>query len=201
VVELTAPDVALHDSWLAAAAEFTALGEYQHGSGLTPDGDAPRPGLPAWRPAELADLGHFAAFLQWLATLEHRHVTAPLALVPDTKLWITRAAPAEPISTGSAQTREFVGSVSLRHELNAFLFEEGGHIGYSVRPSKRRQGIATRALDLTLDVARGIGLDQVLVTCDDDNAASARTIEACGGELEDVRNGKRRYWIVLPAVA
>lgn len=196
MVELTAPDTALHESWLGAAAEFAERGEYQHGSGLTPDDGAPRPGCPVWRPADLSEPEQFARFVDWLAGLEHRHVTAPLGMVPDTKLWITRADPAGPV-----QHREFVGSVSLRHELNAFLFEEGGHIGYSVRPSMRRQGIATRALDLTLDVARRIGLDQVLLTCDDGNLASARTIETCGGELEDVRRGKRRYWIALPSVA
>ena len=198
MVELTAPDVALHASWLAGAAEFTAAGDYAHGSGLTEDGVEPRPGLPAWRPVELADPLRFAAFVDWLGSLQHRQVTTPLGMVPDTKLWITRPSPAPGRGEGPV---EFVGSVSLRHELNAFLFEEGGHIGYSVRPSARRQGIATRALDLTLDIARGLGLEQVLVTCEDDNVASARTIQACGGELEDVRHGKRRYWISLPAVA
>ena len=39
------------------------------------------------------------------------------------------------------------------------------------------------------------GLDRVLVTCDEDNVASRRTIERGGGVYEDSRNGKRRYWI------
>jgi len=38
------------------------------------------------------------------------------------------------------------------------------------------------------------------VTCDDNNAASRRVIERCGGVLEDVRltesgGTTRRYWI------
>jgi predicted acetyltransferase len=37
-----------------------------------------------------------------------------------------------------------------------------------------------------LGVAWGIGLDQVLVTCDDANVASIGVIEACGGRLESV---------------
>ncbi len=90
-----------------------------------------------------------------------------------------------------------VGFVAIRHRLNAFLLEEGGHIGYSVRPSRRRQGFASRALALALEEARRLGLDRVLLTCDDDNLASARTIEVNGGVLETVRHAKRRYWIGL----
>ncbi len=96
-----------------------------------------------------------------------------------------------------------LGITRLRHHLNAELEIEGGHIGYAVRPSARRQGCATRQLSLMLDQARGIGLTRVLVTCDDDNVGSARTIEKNGGVLEDRRvspdSGKliRRYWIAL----
>ncbi len=49
----------------------------------------------------------------------------------------------------------------------------------------------------SLGQARVLGLERVLVTCEDDNVASARTIERCGGVLEDVRQGMRRYWIDL----
>lgn len=35
-------------------------------------------------------------------------------------------------------------------------------------------------------VARSPGVDSVLVTCDDDNAGSARVIEKCGGVLDSV---------------
>ena len=94
---------------------------------------------------------------------------------------------------------EVIGFLNLRHELNAWLREEGGHIGYSVRPARRRQGHATRALALGVRRAAELGIDRVLVTCDTDNAPSARTIEAGGGVFEDVRNDKRRYWITPPA--
>lgn len=96
-----------------------------------------------------------------------------------------------------------LGISRLRHRLNPSLEIEGGHIGYAVRPSVRRQGCATRLLSLVLDQARGIGLTRVLVTCDDDNTGSAHTIEKNGGLLEDKRisphSGKliRRYWIEL----
>jgi predicted acetyltransferase len=91
-----------------------------------------------------------------------------------------------------------VGFLALRHELNAWLLEEGGHIGYSIRPSRRREGHATRALALALRRAAELGIEQALVTCDEGNEPSARTIERNGGAYEDTRNGKRRYWIDTP---
>jgi predicted acetyltransferase len=97
-----------------------------------------------------------------------------------------------------------VGRVSIRHALNPFLERIGGHIGYVVVPEFRRKGYATEILRQALLIARErLGLDRVLVTCDDDNAASIRTIENNGGVLENVVTGvdlakpKRRYWIAV----
>ena len=88
-----------------------------------------------------------------------------------------------------------VGRVSLRHELTPWLLEVGGHIGYAVRPSARRRGYATAALARVLPVAADLGIDPALVTCDEDNIGSRKAIEANGGVLEDVRNGKLRFWV------
>lgn len=95
-----------------------------------------------------------------------------------------------------------VGRVSIRHSLNAYLERVGGHIGYTVVPEFRRRGVATEILRQTLIIARDrFGLRRVLVTCDDDNAGSIRTIEKNGGVLESVvadpemARPKRRYWI------
>jgi len=100
-----------------------------------------------------------------------------------------------------AEASIYLGAITLRHSLNDFLLRAGGHIGYSIRPSARRRGLATWALAEVLTEARGLGLDRVLVTCGDDNLASARTIEKNGGVLEDVRATglglTRRYWIAL----
>jgi predicted acetyltransferase len=90
---------------------------------------------------------------------------------------------------------EYLGRISLRHELNALLHEWGGHIGYAVRPSARRRGHATAALRRMLEICGERGIDPVLVTCDVDNRASRRTIEGAGGEYEDTREGKLRFWV------
>ena len=52
--------------------------------------------------------------------------------------------------TGSWKRDEFIGHVSIRHELNAALEVQGGHIGYAIRPSKQQQGYGSRLLALAL---------------------------------------------------
>jgi predicted acetyltransferase len=94
-----------------------------------------------------------------------------------------------------------VGRVSIRHELNDFLLRIGGHIGYTVVPEFRRRGYATEMLRQSLAIAQRFGLTRVLVTCDDNNVGSMRTIEKNGGVLENAVTGpdldtpKRQYWI------
>jgi predicted acetyltransferase len=98
--------------------------------------------------------------------------------------------------------KRIVGRTSIRHTLNDDLARAGGHIGYVVVPEFRRRGHATTILRMSLQVARELyGIHRVLVTCDDDNVASIRTIEKNGGVLENAIEGpdlarpKRRYWI------
>ena len=88
-----------------------------------------------------------------------------------------------------------VGFLNLRLLLNDHLLQEGGHIGYSVRPSARGKGLAKGQLRQGLQVAKSKNIRQVLVTCDSDNVASRAVILANGGALEDIRGGKERYWI------
>jgi predicted acetyltransferase len=130
----------------------------------------------------------FPRYLEVLAEQE-RGSKLPLNHVPSTFLF------------AYVKTR-IVGGVSIRHSLNADLERVGGHIGYVVVPEFRRRGHATMILRQSLQIAREkLGIPRVLVTCDDDNIGSIRTIERNGGILEevitgpDLRKPKRRYWI------
>jgi predicted acetyltransferase len=106
----------------------------------------------------------------------------PAGYVPDTLLWLSDGA-------------EWLGRLSIRHELNEMLLEVGGHIGYDVRPSARRRGHGTEMLRQALPMARQLGIDPALVTCDVDNIGSRKVIEANRGRLEDERHGKLRFWV------
>lgn len=96
-----------------------------------------------------------------------------------------------------------VGMVNIRLALDDYLSRFGGHIGYGIHPAERRNGYAKAQLRMALDVCRKEGIHSVLLTCRHGNTASARTILACGGVLEnelfDERKGEltQRYWITL----
>lgn len=173
--ELTRPTTDLFDSWAAAVAEFG-------------DGHVDGSGLQAPVTPDRATLD---ALIEQSTVLADTSAELPADAVHNDLYWIE-------------DDGEVVGFLSFRHDLNDYLREVGGHIGYSVRESRRRRGYASAALRLGLERAREIGLDRVMVTCDDDNVGSYRTIEGAGGVLQDVRtrpeHGEqpvRRYWIAL----
>jgi predicted acetyltransferase len=99
---------------------------------------------------------------------------------------------------------ELVGRTSIRHELTDFLLKAGGHVGYGVVPAHRRKGYATEIMKESLNyIKKNLPeLKKILVTCDEGNIGSEKTIEKNGGELEniiDMPSGprKKRYWINL----
>jgi predicted acetyltransferase len=94
-----------------------------------------------------------------------------------------------------------VGAVNIRHDLNEALLLNGGHIGDGVRPSERGKGIATQMIAMALDECRKLGIRKVLMVCDKENIASAKSIRRNGGILENevLVDGvtEQRYWIEL----
>jgi predicted acetyltransferase len=176
VTALARPDVRLYDTWAAAMSEHHPEGLHVNGSGLWM--------LPEAEQWDLTERGCRRLVDVLLAAADEPEDAGEIDTVPCEFYWVTDGAP-----------EEVVGFLALRTRLNTWLFEEGGHIGYSVRPSRRREGHASRALGLAVQRAAALGIERALVTCDDDNLASARTIERNGGAYEDTRNGKRRYWI------
>lgn len=174
MTSLERPDLRFRASWADAVAEFAEAGDFMHGSGLW-----------AFDTLDTSEEGA-RPVVEFLLRQDDPDVELPEDRVTCTYFWI-------------ADGDEFVGYLALRHRLNDWLLEEGGHIGYGVRPSRRREGHATRALVLALEEAATLGLDRVLVTADEDNVGSWRVIEAVGGVQEDVRKGKRRYWVETAA--
>ena len=173
------PHPRYQQSFLACVQEIRDAGEDDHWTGLTIFGEE------TYTVEELAgpaDPAAFAAFAQRLRELALPETRRPEGMVPATTLWWVDGD-------------EYLGRLSIRHELTDVLREFGGHIGYVVRPSARRQGHAGAMLAASLPFARALGIDPALVTCDADNAGSRRVIESGGGVLEDQREDKLRFWV------
>ncbi|MBP3708038.1 MAG: GNAT family N-acetyltransferase [Clostridia bacterium] len=98
---------------------------------------------------------------------------------------------------------KIVGIINIRHALNDYLYNYGGHIGYCIIPSERRNGYAYKQLLLGLEYCKSININRVLITCLDYNIGSSKTIEKAGGVLENIVENKeanevfKRYWISL----
>jgi len=172
--ELIAPTTRLHAAWIASRDEW-GRGVHQDGAGLRPQDEYDTP-------------EGFARWVRRLTDEEDPSIPPDPDWVHCTYRWMVEGD-------------RVLGAISLRHTLNDWLLSVGGHIGYGVRPSERRKGLAGWALGLTLDEARKLGLERVLITCRVTNVASARTIEKAGGVFEDIRGAGpdevRRYWIAL----
>jgi predicted acetyltransferase len=170
-MEFTEPDTRFHESYVAAFREFQAAG-----TGSSPF---------ARHDISLIETPRaFAAFVARLRADPLPETPRPDWKVPQTTLWWVDGA-------------EFVARLAIRHSLTPALRLMGGHIGYDVRPSRRREGHASRMLAAALPIAAGLGLDRALLTCDVDNTASQKVIEKNGGVLFEEDADKRRYWITL----
>lgn len=135
----------------------------------------------------------FAEYVQHLKDQE-AGVNLPAGFVPCTHRWL--------VSPEGA----VVGVTRLRHEISTpFLAQHGGHIGYEVAPSTRRNGYGHFALAVALEEAGRLGLDRVLLYTAEGNAASRATVERAGGVLEGIAYSEHwnerlcTYWITIVA--
>lgn len=124
----------------------------------------------------------FAEFVDHLHADATPEAPRPVTHVPQSTWWLVEGD-------------TYLGRISCRHVLTDWLAEYGGHVGYEVRPSARRQGHATTMLRAVLPHVHDLGIDPALLTCDDTNIASRKVIEAAGGEFEDQRGVKLRFWL------
>ena len=184
--ELRKPTVELHQSWLESLAEWGTLDQDGASVFFAEKFD--------WN---LHDKDDFAQWVQLLNNLEDPEYQAPEGFVSQSTLWVCSGD-------------QYLGAVSLRHALiNDYLETVGGHVGYGIRPSARRKGLAKLALAGAVELATNRGLQKLLITCNDSNTGSYKTIESCGGLLEHVlprqqvqesfgsQDAVRRYWIQL----
>lgn len=131
-------------------------------------------------PQQLA--GAFTSYIADLRAKSDPTAPRPAGRVVETVLWYVDG-------------NEYVGRLNIRHELNERLRRIGGHIGYEVKLSARRQGHATRMFTSALPLAHALGIEQALVTCDANNNASRKIIERGGGVLQAAEDGILRFWV------
>ncbi len=141
-----------------------------------------------WSGLSAAGRTNLPGYLDWIARFaENRNL--PAGVVPMDTFWVFA-------------DRKMAGELTIRHYLRGSLLTYGGHVGYSVQPKFRRRGVATAMLRFALAHLRSLGEVEALVTCDENNMASARVIEKCGGVriADSHTKGRinRRYLVPLP---
>ena len=127
---------------------------------------------------------------EFLAHLDTQENDPPRLMVPGTMFFLVEG-------------EEILGVCEIRHFLNSGLLKYGGHMGYGVAPKHRGNGYAAEMVKMAMPFMKQVGIDRCLITCVQENIASAKTIENVGGVLENeveiIRNGLpkigQRYWI------
>ena len=156
-MKLVFPNIAHKDKAIDYIREFCEYGSEIHGSG---------------------GLDRFLRESDYEAWLEKILSDMDIANIPESKV------PALTYFYIREEDERIVGMTNIRLALNDYLRTEGGHIGYSVRPTERRKHYATKMLAAALQVCDTIGIKEVLVSCDKNNPASAGVIKNCGGILK-----------------
>ena len=90
-----------------------------------------------------------------------------------------------------------VGFGKIRHLLTDALREHGGNVGYAIRPSARNRGLGKKLLALLLIESKKIGVVQLLLTIQNQNAPSIHVALANGGKIERISEERHYIWIDL----
>lgn len=117
----------------------------------------------------------FFALLRDLETDEQVDDLPP-GMAPQSTYWLIE---------GSAT---IIGCCRLQHPSTADEEKEGGQIGYDLRPTYRGKGYLQPMLALALEKAGELGLEQVVLTSDPEDADAIQAIEALGGQAFDLPN-------------
>ena len=80
----------------------------------------------------------------------------------DTRLKKKGYVPSEVFLAVRKEDNKVVGIIDYRRPLTPFLLKYGGNIGYSILPSERRKGYATKMLKILLPVAKSTGKKRCL---------------------------------------
>lgn len=173
VLRIVEPSIALHRPWLDAHREWGS-GLHEDGFGLLPSDEVET----------------VIGFRNWIARVSRESTgdSAESGQYHCVYRWIL-------------DDDVVVGGIALRWGSDPFI-NAAGHIGYGIRPSARRRGIATSALAHVLKMAAEFHLEHVLLVCEAGNLASSATIESNGGILDSIEETEdgpmRRHWIALP---
>jgi len=175
MMALVSPSVAFKDSFISAVREFQADTEFPFS-------------YRNYKNLSVSKLEkNFSAYVEKKLSQARGENLSP-GFVPQTDYWLI-------------DDNEFIGRVSIRHKLNEHLRRIGGHVGYDIRPSRRRQGYGSAILALALPKAKELGLNRVLITCDEANGASRKIIEKNGGIFEntvdDPEHGTKRMRFLI----
>lgn len=130
-------------------------------------------------------LAYYDSFGEWLNHIREIEAGDPKNGVKTSTLFSKR------LSDG-----RLIGCIKLHHMLTEDL-KSGGHLAYGIRPSERGKGYGRKQLLLALQYAWHLPMEEVIVSCDRSNVASAETAKSCGGilvrEFEEDGTVKQHY--------
>lgn len=129
-----------------------------------------------------------ARYGQWRETIfeDYRRQEAGIGLkpgiVPSVTYWIRNGD-------------RIIGVANLRPKLNDALRDYGGHLGLVIRPGERGKGYGRAIHPQLMTLARGLGIRELLLTCEASNLAGLRILESLPGgrneSAEGMVNGRR----------